>query len=313
MCKSLKLCRCITFLMLLITLLFFSSVHGVENDPEVMFSFGLIADIHYADRPDEPEVPRYFRTSLDNVRGAVEIFNDKGVDFIVSLGDSIQESKDKDITISHLRRLDEELNKFKGALHYVIGNHDLVDLSREEFLYNTSGEGDSANYFFDVVPDHTGVIIRRNWNLFEHIYFPLARPDEGYRFIVLDANLTPKYTIHHAIVDWLEETLLEAKALGLKAVIFIHQRLDTSGHRHVIQNADVVREVFERVGNLFAVFQGHTHGGNYEHTDGVHYMGIQAMLNFPLPRFAIARVINDGSIIIDSYLDGSTLWSYRLQ
>ncbi len=249
------------------------SSYSVADETDVIVSFGLMADIHYSDRPDEPDRVRYFRTSLQNVKEAVEIFNEVGVDFIVSLGDSVQESADKFSTIDDLRRLDKELSKFNGDLHYVIGNHDLVRLTREDFLENTSGAVNHANYFFD---------------------------KEGYRFIVLDANWPPNYTIHETVVLWLEERLVEAKEKDHQAIIFVHQGLDNRDHDHVIKNAVEVREVFKRVGNVFAVFQGHTHPGGYWNVDGVHYLGIQALINYPFPTFAIATIYEDG-VDIEGY------------
>ncbi len=220
----------LTFLLILS----FSGVgYGGADESEIIFSFGLIADIHYGDLPDIPERPRFFRTSLDNVREAVEVFNDEGVDFIVLLGDNIQESGDKETTISFLRTLDDELTKFNGELHYVIGNHDLRDLSRIEFIHNTSGAVDLNYYHFD---------------------------KKGYRFVILDANYSPHPTVNQSQLNWLEETLEEAKTLDLTVIAFIHQCLDDRGGSSNVNNAEEVREIFESAGNVFASFQGHAHG-----------------------------------------------------
>ncbi len=257
-------------LILLVGLVILGSLSVEASEDEVIFSFGLVADIHYADWPDVPERPRYYTTSLESAKSAVETFNQEGVDFIVGLGDLIHESGSRATTMKWLRRLDAELSKFEGDLHYVIGNHDLVDLTREDFLASTSGAVNSANYYFD---------------------------KEGFRFIVLDANYSPQWTIHKAIVEWMEDTLYEAKRLGLKAILFVHQGLDNRNdgtHVHLIQNVEEVRGIFERVGNVFAIFQGHTHAGGAWYINGIYYTGIQAMVNHPEPTFVIARVYEDG-------------------
>ncbi len=251
---------------------------------DVIFSFGLMTDIHYNDIPELPERPRYFRTSLINAGKAVEIFNAEGVDFIVSLGDSIDGVTRAQDQID-LARLDEVFTGFEGDLHYVIGNHDLRNLTREEYLYITSGVGESANYYFDM---------------------------EGFRFIVIDANWAPNYTIHSAVVAWLEETIIEAALVdaeekGLKAVVFVHQWLYNPNISRQIQNAEQVREIFERVGNVFAVFQGHVHRGGSWYINGIYYWGVQAMVNYQDPTFVILRVYEDG-IDIEGYGGATSGW-----
>ncbi len=270
---------------ILIAILAFSG-YSIASSSEIIFSFGLVADIHYAERPDEPDRPRYYQTTLDNLREAVEIFNTNDLDFVVSLGDSITESRNKETTLTWLRRMDAELSKFEGDIHYVIGNHDIVDITRNEFIENTSGAVKQANYFFD---------------------------KDGYRFIVIDANWEPRWTVHDAVVMWLEEILYEAKDKGYQAVVFVHQPLDNRVLPvHGVKNADQVRTIFEEVGNVFAVFQGHIHAGGYWYVNDVHYMGIQAMVNFPFPVFAIVHVLEDGSFEVDGYFDGEPLWSFPL-
>ncbi len=70
---------------IILALIMFVSTSIASASSDVIFSFGLMTDIHYNDIPELPERPRYFRTSLINAEKAVEIFNTEGVDFIVSL------------------------------------------------------------------------------------------------------------------------------------------------------------------------------------------------------------------------------------
>ncbi len=266
-------------LIFLMVIGFSSQIYSAQGEPKPIFSFGLMADIHYNSHLPHTHV-RYFQYSYKNVIEAVEIMNEKDVNFLVSLGDTITESADRERTIPDLLTIDSALSSFKGDLHYVMGNHDLARLMRQDFLDNTSGVVSEPNYFFDM---------------------------EGYRFIVLDANWQPRWSIHREVVQWLEEILIEANEKGFEAIVFVHQGLDNRVHDHVIQNAEDVRQIFNRVGNVFAVFQGHTHAGGYWNIDGVHYLGIQAMVNDPFATFAIATVYEDG-IDIDGYGSARHAW-----
>lgn len=254
-----------------------SSVYSTSNDSEIILSFGLVADIHYTThRQDEPDRPMYYRTTLWNAREAVEVFNAEEVDFIVALGDTVQESATNITTSADLRTIDRALSNFNGDLHHVVGNHDLVRLTREEFLANTSGAVNETYYFFD---------------------------KEGFRFIVLDANWEPNWSVHRSVVRWLEETLLDARGLGLQAIIFVHQCL----HNHIRNSADI-GELFQRVGNVFAVFRGHGHTGGIWYVGNTYHVGVQAMANFPYAVFAIASVFRDGTIYVEGYGGHRSYW-----
>ncbi len=274
---------CVIIIFLSLYIFIFSGIGFASEELETVISFTLMADIHYGDLPDTGR-HRFFRASLDNVREVVEISNQKDIDFIVVLGDVVQESRHHWTTVQWLERVDNELKNFNNEFHYAIGNHDLVDLTKEQFIMYTSGQGEAPNYFFD---------------------------KQGYRFIVLDPNFmdtgveynrgnfnwTNSYIPENQMI-WLEEILSEAKDLGKDAIIFTHQALDTSGTNTKIRNAEHVRELFERKGNVLAIFQGHAHAGGYWIINGIHYVGVIAMVNGPDAAYAVVNILEDGSISV---------------
>ena len=55
-------------------------------DASPLFSFGLVADVQYADKPDRP--PRLYRDSLERLRECVTELNRHPLDFTIQLGET---------------------------------------------------------------------------------------------------------------------------------------------------------------------------------------------------------------------------------
>lgn len=247
-------------------------------------SFGLITDTHFGDL-DDTNRPRYFRSSLGNTAETVQYFNQQGLGFVVHLGDVVQESKNRATTLGWLREMDEAVAGFNGPIHYVMGNHDLGDLGKAEFLSATSGTFKAPHYYFD---------------------------RSGYRFIVLDPNFTKEgvpynrgnfswtdSAIPPSQVAWLEKALEGAKHAGMPAIIFSHQCFDETSANHKIANAAELRELFEQMGNVIAVFYGHRHAGGYYKINDIHYIGLVATVNGSDSAAVVVRLPGSGYIEVE--------------
>ncbi len=256
-------------------------------------SFGLVADTHSGDLPDTDR-PRYFRSSLGNLEETVQLFNQQNLDFAVHLGDVIQESGNRTTSITWLREMDEVFRQFHGPIHYAGGNHDFVDLSKNDFLAATSSTFRAHHYYFD---------------------------RGGYRFVVVDANYRQDGTAYNQgnfhwtdtflpqeQVGWLERTLERAKRAGLPVIVFAHQTFDETSQNHVIKNAAAVRDLFESKGNVAAVFYGHRHAGGYFHINGIHYVGLVATVNGPDKAAGIVRIPGDGTIQVEGIGERQPTW-----
>ena len=257
-----------------------TNMPGVISGNPVI-EFGLIADTHYGDRPDTRR-PRFFRWSLPNVRQLITQYNQWPLDFVVHLGDVIQEAGDRDDTLALLVAMDEELTKSTAPLHYVPGNHDLGDNSKTDFLDHTSGAVAAMRYYFDV---------------------------EGYRFIILDAGFrsngveydSGNFSWRDAFVPpaemaWLEDTLDDALAENLRAIVFTHQNLERPAVDHRISNADAVLALLGSKGNVDMVMSGHRHAGGYDYVNGIHIVTMVATVNGPDPAGGRVKIYEDGTI-----------------
>lgn len=243
--------------------------------------FGIITDTHYGDLDDTPR-PRYFRWSLPNLAETVAEFNEANLDFAMHLGDVIQETHSRNASLALLQAMDAEFRKFNGPIHYVPGNHDLADFSKEDFIAHTSGAVGQTHYFFD---------------------------QGGYRFIVFDACYradgvsydTGNYAWTNCFIppqqiEWASGVLDDAKSSGMRAMAFAHQNFDRFGNSFRIANADAVLAMLASKGMVDAVFSGHQHAGNYELIQGIHVITLVANVDGPDRSAAIIRIAADGTL-----------------
>lgn len=103
-------------------------------------TFGLVADIQYADKPDGGRGGvRKFRTALQRLDECVAAFNRSHVGFVVQLGDVVDSDRNyrvpqcSDLEEAMRRDLDTVLDSTRNLtmpLYHVIGNHD-ADIGQE--------------------------------------------------------------------------------------------------------------------------------------------------------------------------------------
>jgi alkaline phosphatase len=245
--------------------------------------FGLVTDTHYGDYDDTTR-PRFFRSSLPNMEETVAAFNERELDFAVHLGDVIQESHNRQTSIDWLRMMDARFRAFNGDVHYVIGNHDLGDMTKADFIRNTSGRISAPNYHFD---------------------------HRGYRFITLDANYRQDGVAHNLgnfswidaalppeQLQWLSATLDEAAGLGMRAIIFTHQNFDDTSEDHRIKNSHEAAELIASKGIVDVVFCGHRHAGGLALIRGVHYITMVATVNGADMAAGVVRVQANGVLTV---------------
>lgn len=243
---------------------------------------GLVTDLHYADRPAAGS--RHYRETLGKLAEAAAQFEKDQPNIVVELGDFIDAADSIEAELEYLRRIDREFASLPGKKHYVLGNHCVFTLSKQEFL---QGVGQERSYYsFD---------------------------EGGVRFIVLDACFRSDGTpygrknfewtdpnIPDAELEWLRSDLNEA---GGPVVIFVHQRLDVSNN-YGVKNAAAVRDVLEKSGKVLAVLQGHSHQNDHREIGGIHYCTLVAMVEGSGPEnngYATMDLFEDGTIHVTGF------------
>ena len=262
---------------------------GVNGRPQAAARFGMVTDPHYADC--EERGTRFYRESSTKMRECVELMNAEGVDFLIELGDF----KDQDEpgveadTLRYVGEIESELAAFAGPRYHVLGNHDMDSISKAQFLAGTANTGidsDVTYYSFDRGDLHFVVLdanFRADGVSYDH-------GDFDYR----DTNVPPEQ------LDWLARDL---GATDAPTILFVHQRLDGEGPLFV-NNADEVRLLMRRRGNVIAAFHGHDHPGGHSEIDGIHFYTLRAVVEG-------SGLDNSSYAIVGVQADGLTITGYR--
>lgn len=230
-----------------------------ESAPRVERSrvrFGVITDLHYADKP--PAGTRYYRETPAKLAEAAERFRNDRPDFLVELGDFIDAADSVADELSYLNRINRDFAAIADHRHYILGNHCVDTLTKDEFL-GAVGQRESF-YSFDSGGVHFIVLD----SCFREDGKPYGRKNSEWT----DANI-PSHE-----VEWLRDDL--ARHPG-PTIVFAHQRLDV-GRPYGVRNAPEIRAMLERSGHVRAVFQGHSHKNDHHEIAGIHYVTLVAMI-----------------------------------
>jgi predicted phosphodiesterase len=216
----------------------------------------LLTDMHYADKP--PAGTRHYRETVDKLAEAAGQYKKDKVDFLVELGDLIDAADKVEVELAYLKTINEKLSSISPHRHYVLGNHCVDMLTKQEFLTTVGQE--RSYYSFD---------------------------QAGYHFIVLDAcYLANGVSYGRKNSTWTDTNIPEEELAWLgqdlaatdkPTVVFAHQRLDVSTN-HGVKNNAKVRQILEASGRVFVVFQGHSHGNEVRQIGGIHYCTLHAMV-----------------------------------
>ncbi|XP_006246666.1 manganese-dependent ADP-ribose/CDP-alcohol diphosphatase isoform X2 [Rattus norvegicus] len=169
------------------------------DGPEPLFSFGVIADIQYADLEDgynfQRSRRRYYRHSLVHLQGAIEDWNKESSMpcCVLQLGDII-DGYNAQYKVSE-KSLELVMNTFqmlKVPVHHTWGNHEFYNFSRD-YLANSKL---NSKFLEDQIPQHPETTPSENYYAYHFVPFP------KFRFILLDSydlsvlgidQFSPKY------------------------------------------------------------------------------------------------------------------------
>lgn len=217
---------------------------------------GLITDLHYADK--DPAGSRHYRETLPKIREAAQLFAERGIDFVLELGDLIDAAPSVDTELGYLATINREFREISPNRHYVLGNHCVDTLHKEEFLGEVGQE--KSFYSFDTEQAHFVILdacFRSDGVAYGRRNFEWTDPN-----------------IPAGQLEWLKADLAETSK---PVVVFVHQRLDVDNN-HGIKNAAEVRKILEASDNVNVVFQGHSHKNDLKEIGGIHYCTLVAMV-----------------------------------
>ncbi len=244
---------------------------------------GLVTDLHYADKPARGT--RHYRQSPEKLATAAEQFAKNQPDFIVELGDFIDAADSVETELGYLKRINKDFRSICNNRHYVLGNHCVYTLQKQEFLDTV--EQEKSYHSFDCGQFHFIVL--------DSCFRSDGEPYGRKNFQWTDPNIPQQE------LEWLKADL---KATTKKTVVFAHQRLDVSNH-YGVKNGEDVRAILEQSEKVLAVFQGHSHKNDHNEINGIHYCTLVAMVEGAGEQnnaFSIMEITDSNTIRIEGFI-----------
>lgn len=238
----------------------------------------IIADIHHG--PDTPL--KLGSQAMPLLLSVLDDVEDRSPDVFVDLGDRIT---DVDPTTDeiHLRQVAERLRKVSAPSYHLLGNHDLVQLSRE-----------TTARLLERPVTHASMD-RKGWHL---VFWQANSSFQGEQGLVIDEG----------DFEWLERDLA---ANTLPAIIFTHVPLDGArmdsnyyfGHDadqySGYINAARARALLEEH-SVVAAVSGHVHWNSVRTVAGIRYFTLQSLTEcfttYPFPAAAWGELELSGHI-----------------
>lgn len=235
--------------------------------------FAIINDIHIGP-PDSGREKGIQRKLVSESEKLVEKFVEKmntqeHPEFVVNLGDSIEDVNNKDIDIQSFRKALIMFSHLKMPVYWLIGNHDVRTLEEKE------------------ISEMLG---------YEKMYYSFDRG--SYHFVALSFEITGDHTrvlsditanIPQEQIEWLKIDLSKTKKT---VVVFIHYGLaeddmkgnfwfESKPHYALIENREQIRKLLEESGRVKTVISGHQHWNKiHVHNDIPYFVVTSLTENF---------------------------------
>ena len=253
--------------------------------------FAVVADVQYADNPAQGK--REYRESRAKLAAAVDEINRQNVDFVIQLGDLIDEGVESLAAILPVYR------GFQAKKYHVLGNHDF-GAGRAALLERLGMRGAyydfSLNGWRFVVLDGMDVSVEGGW--------PARSPNllAGERMLAsLKARSTPNALPWNGGIGeeqkrWLRETLRAAERAGERLIVFCHFPILTASSTpvHLLWNHDELLGILSSSRAVAAFMNGHDHQGGYAKEGGIHFVTFQGVVESGADNaYAVVEVFPD--------------------
>ena len=248
---------------------------GVFAEPSKqteLLQIGIVTDVHAHDL-DSPLEGKMMASYPERLGAFINAMNAWPADLVIELGDFVNGWVVLGIEPGNPYRIPQILeeaeaiySRFDGPRYHVIGNHDVYNLSKEEYLERVNIT--STYYSFDAGAYHVVIL---------DVQYDEGGNDLAYTYTGV-RGFVPKTEM-----EWLQEDLA---GTDRPTIVCVHQMLDTEPTEAgwtLIGNAVEVRALLAESGVVIAVFQGHDHANRYSLIDGIHYITFKALVDQGTP------------------------------
>lgn len=276
----------------------FAACGPVAEKP--LATIGIVTDIHYC-RDREPGGSRYYALSKVKLSEAVDMFNEVGVDFTVSLGDTFDPDPDTYQDIA------DEFARLDAPVYKVLGNHDCIApydsekqnavlalLGIENPYYSVKGPNDLRLIFIDgndVSIQSTAPGTPKRAVAEEMLQeladngAPLARPYNG--------------MLSEEQIRWLVSELDVALNASEEVLVFSHMPLEPRDIDAALWDGEKIDSLLQSYPNVRAVFSGHHHSGAYHLSGKIMHYTFRGMIEGTVNHYGIVRIYKDRIDVIE--------------
>jgi len=262
----------------------------------VSVTFGVLTDAQFAPAPSSGT--RSYDRSWLKVRDALDIFNGRGVRFVVHLGDLIDhDAGSYDLILPAFAHS-------RAPVRFVLGNHDF-DVAPERQAGLLSRLGIGCGYYAFSEGGWRFIVLNGDELGFN---FPkdeeLARESEE-MFAALTASFRPNATKWNGGVGrdqlaFLDAELGAADRGGRPAAVFCHFPVfPPAGHN--LWNDEAVVAVLEKHPSAKAYFSGHNHAGDFSVRNGVVYLSFAGVVETPDSGAGAVVTLTRDRIVVDGF------------
>lgn len=231
--------------------------------------FAVINDMHVgpADTGFKDNIQRKLvKQSEKLIKEFVEKMNsDENPEFVVNLGDSIEDVNDKKVDLRALKKAIALLSPLKMPLHFMVGNHDVKSISQAEVAALLGYK--RMYYSFDHGKYHfVALSFERTLNPKTKKWGDASIPKEQLRWLKNDLSNTRKPTVvfsHYGLAD------------DDMAGNFWFEKIPQSA---LIENRAEVRKIFEDSRKVKAVISAHQHWNRMFVHNGIPYFTVTSLV-----------------------------------
>jgi manganese-dependent ADP-ribose/CDP-alcohol diphosphatase len=262
----------------------------IQNQP--LFTFGILADIQYCD--SDPAGTRFYRSSPEKLREAIDTFREEQIDFLINLGDLI----DKDFR-SYKPVLDIIDSSGIKTFH-VAGNH---DYSVEARFKKRLPVIQSADGYYSFIHENFRLVFLNGNEISTYISnnkasikqaeenLTVMRKNGEINAVEWNGGFSTKQIV------WLKNQLDEAADKNEKVLLLCHFPL-VPDNVHNLLNYKEVLQILQNYRNIVAWFNGHNHAGDYGTFNKIHFVTFKGMVETDTSNsFAIIDVYNNKLLI----------------
>lgn len=286
-------------------------ITSCKIDQQEMINFGVFTDTHYCQC--ESKGDRFYERSAQKLRNCIQEFNNKDLDFIISLGDLIDRDEASFNTILKI------LQVSSAPVYHVLGNAEFnVDRTHKQSMPQKLG---LPNSYYEFSIGSWRFIILDGNDLSFH-----ARTDTAsnkYQETISLFNQVTKDNLIYAKdwnggigeeqLNWVRNKLEISEKKNMNVAIFCHFPV-LPVTRHCLWNSDELIDLMNTFSCVKIFISGHNHEGNYWMENGIHYFTLKAMV-IGENQNAFAEVsLSKGKIEIKSYgteVNRSLKFEYR--